>query len=197
MQYEKIFYLAGAYFGIIATYFFGGWGESLQFLAFLVVADYVTGLIAAFMEGKQYPNDPTKGINSSKGSWGIFKKVLMFLVIGVLHRLDMLLGLEENISLMIGGMYFYLFNELVSLTENLGRVGLPIPEQLKSGISVLKKRAGVEDEIPIREKGKPIDEPKSDTIKEEIKKEDILNLSEQIDTQVETKGRDMKNGAKR
>lgn len=191
MQYEKVFYLIGAYFGIIATYFFGGWSESLQFLAFLVAADYATGLIAAFMEGKKYPNDPTKGINSTKGSWGIFKKLLMFLVIGVLHRLDLLLGLESNISLMVGGIYFYLFNELVSLTENLGRAGVPIPDQLKNGISVLKKRAGVEDEIPIREEGKPLDVPANPVIKEEIIQQELKSEQTQTET---VKGDEIKNG---
>ena len=51
---------------------FGGWNQSLTALAIFVVVDYVTG-IAAYYEGRKNPGDNTKGLNSNKGFWGIFK----------------------------------------------------------------------------------------------------------------------------
>lgn len=177
--YEKFFYLIAAYTGIIITYFFGGWNDALQFLTFLIIADFITGILASFMEGKDDPHNPNKGISSSKSYWGIFKKVLMFLVIAVLHRLDLLLGIESSVSLMVGGIYFYLANEIISLTENLGRAGVPIPNQLKSGISALKKKAGVQDEIPIREEGKPLDQPSSSIVRNQIEEEDQAQAIEE------------------
>jgi phage-related holin len=74
----------------IVTYFFGGWNDSLALLALLCVLDYLSGIAAAAYEGYKFLNDPTKGINSNKGFWGIFKKFLMFSVIAVLYRVDML-----------------------------------------------------------------------------------------------------------
>lgn len=191
---EKSVYLIGTYIGIIITYFFGGWTEALQFLMFLVIVDFFTGIYAAFLEGKKYPSDPTKGINSSKGYWGIFKKVLMFVVIAILHRLDSLLGIADgNLSLMVGGIYFYLVNEIVSLLENLARAGVPIPDQLKAGIAALKSKAGIQEEIPIREEGKPIDEPANPIIKEQIIQQEELKITTENE---KIKGDEIENGAK-
>ncbi|MEC0264413.1 phage holin family protein [Paenibacillus anseongense] len=53
------------------------------------------------------------------------------------HRMDILLG---SSVIMTGAIYFYLANELISITENYGRLGLPMPDQVKQVIQVLKAK---------------------------------------------------------
>ncbi|MWV44983.1 holin [Paenibacillus sp. HJL G12] len=135
-----------ASFGVITTYAFGGWNEALALLAILVVLDWFSGVSASLREGFANPSDKTKGLNSNKGFLGIFKKVLMFTVIAVLYRIDNLLGLSGTLSLAVGATYFYISNELISLAENYGRLGLPMPEQFKRAISVLKAKSETKEE---------------------------------------------------
>ncbi|OZB98003.1 holin family protein [Paenibacillus sp. XY044] len=140
-MYDKILNGLIASFGVVVTYAFGGWNEALSLLAILVVLDWFTGVGASLREGFKSPSDKSKGLNSNKGFMGIFKKVLMFTVIAVLYRIDSLLGLSGTLSLAVGATYFYISNELISLAENYGRLGLPMPEQFKRAISVLKTKS--------------------------------------------------------
>lgn len=138
--YQFSFNTLAAVFGVVANYMFGGWSEALAFLFLLVVVDYFTGLGAAIKEGKNGKEDG--GLNSSKGFWGICKKALLFVVIAIMHRADLLLGIEGEIGLMLGVTYFYIANELISITENLGRMNFPMPPQIKRLIAVLKNKSG-------------------------------------------------------
>ncbi|PZT57526.1 holin [Paenibacillus silvae] len=125
----------------IGAYIFGGWSEGLMTLAILCIVDYVTGMAASVYEGNKYPNDPTKGLSSNKGFWGIFKKFLMFVVIAILYRVDSLLGLNGTLGFMLGGLFFYIGNELISLIENLVRLDVPLPKQLKQAVSVFQQKS--------------------------------------------------------
>lgn len=127
--------------GSIVTFLFGGWSQPLTVLATMVVFDYFTGLAASYYEGRKKTEDKSKGWNSNKGFWGIFKKVLMFSVIALLYQVDKLLGLNGTLSLMTGAIFFYISNELLSLIENYGRLDLPMPEQMKTAISELKNKS--------------------------------------------------------
>lgn len=123
--------------GSAINFAFGGWSEALTFLLVLITFDYITGLAASIKNGE--------GLNSQVGFWGLCKKALMIMIIVILHRADILMGIEDSaLSLMIGGIYFFIANELISLTENAGRMNLPIPPQLKKIIAVLKEKQGKE-----------------------------------------------------
>lgn len=113
--------------GIIVTYAFGGWSELLSFFLLAIVVDYVTGISASVKE--------KTGLNSEVGFWGLAKKGFMLLVILLAHRMDMLLTTD---FIMTGAIYFYLANELLSITENYGRLGLPLPNSVRKAIEVLK-----------------------------------------------------------
>ncbi|WP_328803988.1 phage holin family protein [Paenibacillus glycinis] len=119
-----------AVFGIMLTFSFGIWPESLTLLLVAMGVDYVTGTTAAIRE--------KRGLNSSVGSWGLARKGMMLLVIMLAHRIDILMELN-NIA-MGGAVYFYLANELISITENLGRIGVPMPDRLRQLIEVLKNK---------------------------------------------------------
>lgn len=116
--------------GAFVGYAFGGWSEALSFLFIAMGIDYITGILAALKEGR--------GLNSAAGFWGLLKKGLMLTVILLAHRADILLE-TDNVAT-AGAVFFYIANELISIVENLGRVGLPLPEQLKNLITVLQNR---------------------------------------------------------
>ncbi|WP_431785766.1 phage holin family protein [Paenibacillus lactis] len=128
--------------GSIITFLFGGWSQSLTILSLFVVFDYLTGLAASYYEGRKNPDDATKGWNSNKGFWGIFKKVLMFSVIALLYQVDKMMGMDASIGFMTAGIFFYISNELLSIIENYGRLGLPLPDQLKTAVTALKGKSG-------------------------------------------------------
>lgn len=121
--------------GAILSYAVGGWSEVLSFLLIAMVIDIITGVRASFAEGR--------GLSSAVGSAGLAKKGLIFLVVILSHRVDVLL--ELNDVTMSAAIYFYVANELVSIAENLGRAGVALPDKLADVIDVLKKKGGVKD----------------------------------------------------
>lgn len=120
-----------ALLGAVVSFSFGIWSESLTLLLILMAIDYFTGVAAAIKTGS--------GLNSNIGFWGLFKKALILLVMMIAHRLDVLLGID---IVMGSAVFFYIANELLSVIENYGRLGLPIPERLKRIVLVLRDRAG-------------------------------------------------------
>lgn len=116
--------------GLVITFAFGSWVESLTLLVVAMGIDYVTGVTASLKEGK--------GLNSAFGAWGLARKGLMLLVILLAHRIDILLALP-NVT-MGAAIYFYIANELISITENYGRMGLPLPDRVRKMIEVLKEK---------------------------------------------------------
>lgn len=120
-----------ALLGAAISFSFGIWSETLTFLLILMAIDYMTGVTAAIKDGS--------GLNSNIGFWGLFKKALILLVLIIAHRLDLLLGVDV---VMGSAVFFYIMNELLSIIENYGRLGLPLPERLKKIVLVLRDRAG-------------------------------------------------------
>jgi len=119
-----------AVIGTIFTYAFGAWPQSLTVLLVAMGIDYLTGVAAAMKE--------KKGLNSHIGSWGLTRKGLTLLIVLLAHQIDLLLNLDG--VTMSGAIYFYLANELISITENYGRLGLPLPNRLRQVIEVLKDK---------------------------------------------------------
>lgn len=86
-----------------------------------------------------------KKLSSAVGFKGIFKKVLIFALVGVGHILDArVIGAGSVLRTAV--IFFYLSNEGVSLLENAGHLGLPIPKKLKSILEQLHNRSEKEDE---------------------------------------------------
>jgi len=117
--------------GAVVSFSFGVWSESLTFLLVLMAIDYFTGVVAAVKDGS--------GLNSNIGFWGLFKKGLVLLIMIIAHRLDVMLGADV---VMGSAVFFYIANELLSIIENYGRLGLPLPDRLKRIVLVLRDRAG-------------------------------------------------------
>ena len=121
---------AGAVLGSVLSFAYGGWSEALTALVAAIGVDYVTG-VAAAVKRKQ-------GLSSAIGFRGLTMKGIMLLVILLAHRIDVLLG--SGSAVMSGAIYFYLVNELISIAENCGELGVPFPDKLKSLIAVLRDR---------------------------------------------------------
>jgi toxin secretion/phage lysis holin len=101
---------------------FGGWDALMTGLVVMVSIDYLTGLIAAAINGK---------LDSTVGWKGILKKVLVFLIVAVAATVDKTTGVTGNV-LRSAACLFYIGNEGISIVENLGRAGVRIPAQLKN-----------------------------------------------------------------
>ena len=111
-------------------YFLGGMDGLLTALIVFMAIDYVTGLMCAVIDRK---------LSSSIGFKGIFKKVLIILLVGVAHIIDLHVVGTGN-ALRSAVVCFYLSNEGVSLLENAAHLGLPIPEKLKAILQQLHNR---------------------------------------------------------
>ena len=124
---QFIFTAIGGWLG----YFLGGCDGLLYTLLAFVVLDYVTGIMCAGVDKK---------LSSEIGFRGIFKKILIFALVGIGHLLDVqVLGSVGVLRTAV--IFFYLSNEGVSLIENAAHLGLPIPERLKAVLEQLHERA--------------------------------------------------------
>lgn len=133
---ENAFKVGVAGLGSLFGYLYGGWSMSLQVLVALVVLDYLHGIAAAAVEGK---------VSSKEGFRRMPRKIMIFGMVAVGHLIDKLLG-NTNQMVMDGVIFFYAANELISIVENAGRAGLPVPSVLRRVIEVLKDKAGEDKE---------------------------------------------------
>ena len=101
-------------------YFLGGCDNLMIALIVFVVTDYVTGVMCAIIDKK---------LSSEVGFKGIFKKVLIFILVGIAHILDVYV-IGGGSILRTAVIFFYMSNEGVSLLENAAHLGLPVPKQL-------------------------------------------------------------------
>ena len=116
-------------------WFLGGCDGLLYALIAFVVVDYITGIMCAVVDKK---------LSSAVGFRGIFKKVLIFTLVGIANILDVnVIGSGSVLRTAI--IFFYISNEGVSLLENAGHLGLPIPAKLKAVLEQLHDRAEKED----------------------------------------------------
>lgn len=118
-------------FGAIIGYYLGGFDMLLKALLILVVIDYVSGILASGIEGK---------LRSNTGFKGIARKVMLFLIVVCANLMDQALNTGDTFR--NASIFFYISNELLSILENAGRIGIPIPEKLKQTIEVLKTKEG-------------------------------------------------------
>lgn len=116
-------------------YFLGGCdGLILALLAFVVI-DYITGVMCAVSDKK---------LSSAVGFKGICRKVLIFLLVGIANILDVqVIGTGSVLRTAV--IFFYISNEGVSLLENAGHLGLPIPVKIKTVLEQLHDRAESEE----------------------------------------------------
>lgn len=124
---QLIFSAVGGWLG----YFLGGCDGLLYALIAFVVIDYITGVMCAII---------SRELSSAVGFKGIFRKVLIFLLVGIANIIDVQV-IGTGAVLRTAVIFFYISNEGVSLLENAGHLGLPIPEKIKTVLEQLHDRA--------------------------------------------------------
>ena len=129
---QFLFTAAGGWLG----YFLGGCDGLLIALVIFAVADYITGVMCAVSDKK---------LSSEVGFKGICRKVIIFMLVGIAHVIDVNVIATGSV-LRTAVIFFYLSNEGVSLLENSGHLGLPIPEKLKIVLEQLHDRSEKSDE---------------------------------------------------
>ena len=129
---QIIFTAVGGWLG----YFLGGCDGLLIALVVFAVTDYITGVMCAIADKKR---------SSEIGFKGICRKVIIFMLVGIAHVLDVNVIATGSV-LRTAVIFFYLSNEGVSLLENAAHLGLPVPEKLKDVLEQLHDRAEKEKE---------------------------------------------------
>ena len=129
---QIIFTAVGGWLG----YFLGGCDGLLIALVVFAVTDYITGVMCAIADKK---------LSSEIGFKGICRKVIIFMLVGIAHVLDVNVIATGSV-LRTAVIFFYLSNEGVSLLENAAHLGLPVPDKLKDVLEQLHDRAEKEKE---------------------------------------------------
>lgn len=135
-QHSNAFKAIFAVGATLLQFLFGGWSLPLQILVAFIVIDYVSGVVAAFVGQR---------LDSRVGVRGIARKVGFLVLVAVAHLLDVGTGMEAPI-LQTATTWFLIANEGISITENLGEIGVPIPKSLQDALRQLR-----DEESPMKQ----------------------------------------------
>ena len=122
--------------GIVAT-LFGGWSDGLLVLVILMGMDYVSGLVVAGVFHAS-PKSPGGGLESRAGLKGLIRKVATLAVVALAHLIDRLMAVAY---VMDAAIIAFCVNEAISILENAGLMGVPIPAVLRKAIDVLRDKS--------------------------------------------------------
>nr|WP_276521922.1 phage holin family protein [Geobacillus stearothermophilus] len=120
--------VAVSLFGSFLSMFVGSVDSFVVILLALVIVDYLTGIAASAVEGK---------LSSQVGFRGIIRKLLIFVLVAASHLVDLAIGWNMHV-IRDAIIFFYIANEFISIVENAGRAGVPIPSVLRKAIELLK-----------------------------------------------------------
>lgn len=126
--------------GMVAGYLahiFGGWDAALSTLCICMAADYITGMIVAAVFHNS-PKTATGSLKSWIGFKGLCRKGMILLFVLVGNRLDLVMGIN---AIREGVIFGFLANEVLSLIENAGLMGLPLPDVIVQAVDVLAKKS--------------------------------------------------------
>lgn len=127
----------GAIGGFVAS-FFGGWSAALTTLLIFMLIDYVSGLVVAGVFHNS-PKTETGALESRAGFKGLIRKFMILLFVLIGYRLDLAVGatyIKDAVCIA------FMANELISIVENAGLMGLPVPAVITNAIDILKKKGG-------------------------------------------------------
>lgn len=135
MEYKTILFITGIIGGSIASYL-GGWDTALQTLLIFMAADYITGLMVAGIFHKS-DKTPGGGLESRAGFKGLCRKGVVLLIVLVACRLDLLTGSD---FIRDSCVVAFVINEAISIIENAGLMGVPIPSVITKTLEALKAK---------------------------------------------------------
>jgi len=128
--------------GSFISRLFGGWTEDMVTLVIFMAVDFLMGLIVA---GVFHNSDKSQSgaLNSRAGWMGLCKKGMILIFVLVAYRMDVLLEVSYIKTTVIVG---FIANEAISIIENAGLMGIPLPEIIKKAVDILKDRERKADE---------------------------------------------------
>lgn len=127
--------------GALIMSLFGGWDAGMTTLLIFMCVDYITGLLVAGVF-KNSQKSETGALESRAGFKGLCRKGMILIYVMIAYRLDLMIGTDYiRDAVMIG----FCANELVSITENAGLMGLPLPQVIVKAIDVLKSKSNDEE----------------------------------------------------
>jgi len=137
---ENIFSAAVGMMGGAVSYLFGGWTVALQTLIIFIIVDYVMGLIVA---GVFHKSGKTAhgALESRAGFKGLCKKGVALLIVLVACQLDKVVG---STFIKDAVIITFIANETISIIENAGLMGVPIPPVIQKAIEILNKKGNDE-----------------------------------------------------
>ena len=128
--------------GSILVSAFGGWDAALKSLIIFMAVDYITGLMVAgvFHNSKK---TATGTLESRAGFKGLCRKALILLFVLIAQRLDIMCEVDYIRNAVIIG---FCANDLISIIENAGLMGVPLPEVIVKAVDVLQSKSGLNNE---------------------------------------------------
>lgn len=127
--------------GALFTSLFGGWDTGMTTLIIFMAIDYLAGLVVAGVFKQSQKSD--SGALESRAGWkGLCKKGMSLLFVLIAYRLDLMIGTDYIRDAVVIG---FCANELISIVENAGLMGLPLPRPIMKALEVLRDKAEFED----------------------------------------------------
>lgn len=129
-------------FGIFATAiirFFGGWAEDMITLITVMAIDFLMGIFIAFVF-KKSPKSESGAVSSKSCFRGLCKKCAILFFVLIAHRLDITLGTDY---IKTATVVAFIVNELISVIENAGLMGVPMPDIILKAIELLKNKSEI------------------------------------------------------
>lgn len=134
---KDTFCMAVGAVGAVITSLFGGWDAALQTLIIFMAVDYITGLVVAGVFHAS-PKSQTGALESRAGWKGLIRKGETLLIVLVACQLDAVMATSFVRDAVVIG---FICNETLSIIENAGLMGLPIPSVITKAVDILKQKA--------------------------------------------------------
>lgn len=130
--------------GVIGAFFtslWGGWNAGMTTLLLFMGVDYLSGLVVAGVF-KKSPKSESGALESNAGWKGLARKIMTLVMVMIAYRIDLLLGVSYIRDAVV---ISFCVNELISIVENAGLMGLPLPAIITKAIDVLRRKAEFEE----------------------------------------------------
>lgn len=127
--------------GAVANWLFGGYTIAMECLIVCMIIDYVCGLVVAGLFKKSKKSE-LGGLSSKEGWKGLARKCLTLGLLIIAYRLDLVIGkayVKDTLTIA------FIVNECLSIVENAGLMGLPLPKVLTNAIDALNKKVNGEN----------------------------------------------------
>ncbi|MCI5731200.1 MAG: phage holin family protein [Eubacterium sp.] len=139
---EMICTVAGLVGSAVASVF-GGWTSGMTTLLLFMAVDYISGIVVAGVFRKS--NKTETGALESRAGWkGLCRKGMSLVFVLIAYRIDLIIGTNYIRDAVV---IAFITNELISIVENAGLMGLPLPTVITSAIDILQKKADKESDI--------------------------------------------------